>query len=72
VLAVNYGEYDLKKYLEVLDQAYDTITESLFPQRKNPFLCPQDAGPWQAIRSSVFLPVHSLTHLQTSPQFKDS
>ena len=29
VLAVNYGEYDPKKYLELLERAYFTIVEGL-------------------------------------------
>jgi hypothetical protein len=31
VLAINYGEYDPKKYLELLERAYMTITEGLVP-----------------------------------------
>ncbi len=31
VLAVNYGEYDPKKYLELLERTYHTIVEGLLP-----------------------------------------
>jgi DNA polymerase-2 len=34
VLAINYGEYDPKKYLELLGRAYDAITEGLVPKKK--------------------------------------
>jgi DNA polymerase elongation subunit (family B) len=35
VLAVNYGEYDPPKYVELLDRAYGTITEGLLPPKKS-------------------------------------
>jgi DNA polymerase-2 len=34
VLAINYGEYDPKKYLELLGRAYDAITAGLDPHKK--------------------------------------
>jgi len=34
VLAINYGEYDPNKYLELLGRAYDAIVEGLVPKEK--------------------------------------
>jgi len=37
VLAINYGEYDPGKYLELLDLAYASITEGLLPHGEKTF-----------------------------------
>jgi hypothetical protein len=43
VLAINYGEYDPNKYLELLVRAYDAIAEGLGPSRG--FLKPRRRTP---------------------------